>query len=551
MNATWTLLDLAGAVALLLWGVHMVQTGIQRAFGPDLRRLLSTALHNRIAAFGAGLGVTAVLQSSTATGLMVSGFAASGFVELVPALAVMLGANVGTTLIVQVLSFDVASISPALVLVGVIVFRRAHVARTRDLGRVAIGLGLMLLALRELLMLVTPYEDAPSLRLILGSIATEPVVDVLIAAALTWAAHSSVAVVLLVMSLAAKGAVPPHAAYALVLGANLGSAINPVLEGVSGDDPVARRLPIGNLLNRLIGCVLALALLDWLGPIMARWEPGPARAVADFHTGFNLVLALVFMPVLAPFAALLRRMLPARDNVDDPSRPRHLDEGGLEMPAVALASASREALRMADVLETMLTGASEALAGADRQRISGTRRLDDVIDALNTAIRHYLARLDVEALTEADHRRLTEILVFSTNLEAAADVVDRNIMGHVARRQKRGLPPPGDEREQARQLLERLSRNLRAASAVFMTQDTRAARQLVAEKDLFRDMEAAATTAHFARVRSGEETSEASSLSLDLLRDLGRVNAHFVAAGAYPVLESQGELLPSRLRLDP
>src|SRR5215470_12165707 len=133
-----TLIDLAGFVALLLWGVHMVQTGIQRAFGARLRGLLGRALRGRFRAFLAGLGVTAILQSSTATGLMVTGFAAGGLVDLVPALAVMLGANVGTTLIVQALSFNVAEVAPALILIGVILFRKGSIARTRDLGRVAI-----------------------------------------------------------------------------------------------------------------------------------------------------------------------------------------------------------------------------------------------------------------------------------------------------------------------------------------------------------------------------------------------------------------------------
>ena len=154
----------------------------------------------------------------------------------------------------------------------------------------------MLMALHSLVTLVTPYEDVPSLRLVLGAITTEPVLDVLVAAGLTWAAHSSVAVVLLVMSFAAKGAVPPDAAFALVLGANLGTAINPVLEGVSGDDPVARRLPIGNLLNRALGCVVALVLLNRIGPWLVQIEPDPVRAIADFHTGFNLILAALFLP---------------------------------------------------------------------------------------------------------------------------------------------------------------------------------------------------------------------------------------------------------------
>src|SRR6185369_13312623 len=169
-----TLIDLAGFVALLLWGVHMVQTGIQRAFGARLRGVLGTALRNRFQAFLAGIGVTAILQSSTATGLMVTGFAAGGLVDLVPALAVMLGANVGTTLIVQVLSFNVAEVAPALILIGVLMFRRAS-AGPRDFGRVLIGLGLLLMALRQFVGLLDPFEDAPSLRILLGAISTEPI----------------------------------------------------------------------------------------------------------------------------------------------------------------------------------------------------------------------------------------------------------------------------------------------------------------------------------------------------------------------------------------
>jgi phosphate:Na+ symporter len=544
----WTLLDLAGAVALLLWGLHMVQTGIQRGFGPDLRRWLGTALGNRLAAFTAGLGVTAILQSSTATGLMVAGFAAGGAVALVPALAVMLGANVGTTLIVQVLSFDVTEVTPALVLIGVILFRRGTAARTRDLGRVAIGLGLMLMALHSLVVLVTPYEDVPSLRLVLGAIATQPVLDVLVAAGLTWAAHSSVAVVLLVMSFAAKGAVPPEAAFALVLGANLGTAINPVLEGVSGDDPVARRLPLGNLLNRVLGCVVALALLHRIGPWMMRLDDDPARAVADFHTLFNLVLAAAFLPVLAPYAWVLRKLLPARVAADDPSRPRYLDHAALETPPIALAAAAREALRMADALEAMLARAADALASTDRRLIGEVRRLDDVLDRLNTAIKTYLTALDPDALSDADHRRLSQILMFATNLEAAGDVVDRDLMGYAAKLLKRGIPLRAEERAEARLLLDRLAATVRSAAAVFMTEDARAARRLAAEKEAFRDLEAAATRAHFAGLRGGKDKT--AGLDPDLLRELKRVNGHLVAAAAYPVLEGQGELLSSRLRLD-
>src|SRR4051794_5867513 len=181
MSLSFTLINLAGSIALLLWGTHMVQTGIQRAFGANLRAVLGSALRNRVSAFLAGIGVTALLQSSTATGLMSAGFAAGGMVELVPALAVMLVANVGTTIIVQALSFDVAALSPALILLGVMLFRRDSSTRAHDLGRVFIGLGLMLLALHQLLALMAAYEDAPNLRLLLKAVSATPLLDVCLA----------------------------------------------------------------------------------------------------------------------------------------------------------------------------------------------------------------------------------------------------------------------------------------------------------------------------------------------------------------------------------
>jgi phosphate:Na+ symporter len=462
----------------------------------------------------------------------------------------MLGANIGTTLIVQILSFDIGRAAPLLVLVGVILFRRSFASRTRDLGRVAIGLGLMLFALQQLLALLTPYEDVPSLRLLMGAIATQPMIDVIVAAALTWAAHSSVATVLLTMSLAAQGVVPPHAAFALVLGANLGSALNPLLEGTAGADPAAKRVPAGNLLNRLAGVALGLALLNWIGPWMVAIEPDAGRVVADFHTVFNLVTAAIFLPLLRPFARLLVWLLPARAVPADPSRPVYLSDAARETPAIALADATREALRMADVLEAMLRGALDAIDKGDRKRVATTKGLDDVLDRLNRAIKTYLTELDPDSLDDEDNRRLSEILAFITNLEHAGDIVEHNLMAIAAKRLKRGLAFSVEGQAEIRVMLERLIGNVRTAAAVFMIDDARAARSLLGEKEIFRDLESRATEAHFVRIRAGRvESVETSALHLDVLRDLKRINAH-VAAAAYAVLEKRGELLPSRLRQD-
>ena len=281
------MLDLMGGVALLLWGLHMVHSGIVRAFGANIRRLLGVALRNRFKAFLAGVGVTALLQSSTATALMVTSFAAEGMVSLVPALAMLLGANVGTALVVQALSFNISAAAPILLVVGVAAFRRSGRTIVRDLGRVAIGHGLMLLSLHILFETLAPAENAPAVRTVLASVTGDPLINLLLGALLSWASHSSVAVVLLVMSLGYSHFVTPAAALALILGANLGSAINPVLEGGSTKNLATRRVPIGNLLNRVVGCAIVLPFLDPIARNLVMLDPSPARMGADFHVALT------------------------------------------------------------------------------------------------------------------------------------------------------------------------------------------------------------------------------------------------------------------------
>jgi phosphate:Na+ symporter len=408
----------------------------------------------------------------------------------------------------------------------------------------------MLIALQHLLSMITPYEDVPSLRILLGAVTTDPLIDILLAAGLTWAAHSSVAVVLLIMSFAAQAVVPPHAAFALVLGANLGTALNPLLESGLGGDPAAKRLPIGNLINRIVGCALALALLNWIGPALVTVEPDAGRAVADFHTGFNIVLALLFFPLLKPFARLLVRLLPSRIDTADPSQPLYLNWAAHETPSIALAGAAREALRMVDVFEAMLRGALDSLNRGDRKRVTETARLDNILDRLDTAIKEYLTSIDTDALDDTDHRRLSEILAFSTNLEHAGDIVEKSLMPLAAKRIKRGVSFSEISRQEIREMMDRLIGNARAAAAVFMTEDPRAARQLLGEKEVFRELELRTTEEYFGRARTSRaESIEMSKLLLDIVRDLKRVNAH-LAAAAYPILEGRGELLPSRLKQD-
>jgi phosphate:Na+ symporter len=366
--------------------------------------------------------------------------------------------------------------------------------------------------------------------------------------ALAWAAHSSVAVVLLVMSLAYSNFITPVAALALILGANVGSAINPLIEGSRGDNPASRRLPLGNLLNRLIGCALVLPFLQPIATALERLEPNPSRMAADFHTAFNVALALLFMLPLNAVAALLTRWLPNRPQAADPAAPLYLDETALATPSVALACAARETLHIGDIVATMLRQTMSALMTDDRRLVGEISRMDDAVDKLDEAVKLYVTKLTRESLSERDGHRAMEIISFSINLEHVGDIIDKNLMEVAQKKIKRQLVFSKEGAQELEAFHQEVCDNLKLAVSVFMSGDLNSARQLVTEKATLRAAEFAAAENHLSRLREGRsESIESSSLHLDILRDLKRIHSH-ICSVAYPVLERAGELQPSRLK---
>jgi phosphate:Na+ symporter len=540
------LLDIMGGVALLLWGLHMVHSGILRAFGPDLRRLLGKALGNRLTALAAGIGLTALLQSSTATALITSSFAAEGLVGLVPALAIMLGANIGTTLIVQVLSFNIAAIAPVLFITGLVAFRIGPRSRIKDIGRVLIGLGLMLLSLHILLDTLAPAENAPGARVFMAAITDDPVLCIIIGAIVTWLVHSSVASVLLVMSLVYAHFVSPYAALALVLGANLGSAINPLFEGARRDNPASYRVPLGNLVNRLVGVLLVAPFLHPIVDLALTWQPDLAKLTAGFHIAFNLVTAAVFIGLLDVIARLLQKLLPDIAREAGPARPRYLDESALETPSLALADAARETLRMGDTVEVMLRKVMAALMTNDRTLVDQVSQMDNDVDSLDEAIKLYVTKLTRGSLDEREGQRAMEIVSFAINLEHIGDIIDKNLSELATKKIKRRLQFSTEGAAELSAFHKQTLESLRIAFGVFMSGDVNEARKLLVEKTTVRNAELAATERHLDRLREGRpESVETTSLHLDVLRDLRRIHSH-VCTVAYSVLDAAGQLAADR-----
>ncbi|MDU1666214.1 MAG: Na/Pi cotransporter family protein [Bradyrhizobium sp.] len=540
------LLDLMGGVALLLWGLHMVHSGILRAFGPDLRLLLSRALRNRFSALAAGLGLTALLQSSTATALITTSFAAEGLVGLIPALAIMLGANIGTTLIVQVLSFNVAAVAPVLFVLGLVAFRSGPRSRIKDLGRVSIGLGLMLLSLHILIDTLAPAEEAPAMRVFMQAITADVTLCIVFGAAVTWIVHSSVASVLLVMSLAYAHFITADAALALVLGANLGSAVNPVFEGAHRDNPASYRLPVGNLINRIAGVALVAPFLQPLATQLQLWQPDLSKLTAQFHMAFNLGTAIIFIGLLGGLEKLLVKLFPDRRAEIDPAKPRYLDETALETPSLALADAAREALRMGDMVETMLRNVMTAMMTNDRGLVDQVSRMDNAVDRLDEAIKLYITKLARGSLDEREGKRAMEIISLAINLEHIGDIIDKNLSELATKKIKRRFQFSTEGADELQAFHRQIMESLRIAFGIFMSGDAQQAHQLLDQKAETRNAELAATERHLERLREGRsETLETTSLHLDVLRDLRRIHSH-ICSVAYPVLDAAGEVASRR-----
>ena len=550
------LLNLLAAIALLVWGTHIVRTGILRVFGENLRQVLAESVKNRFLAAAAGLAVTVLVQSSTATCLIASSFVGRGLIATAPALAMMLGADVGSALMAVVLSFDLSWLSPLFIFTGVVVFVSRESTTAGRLGRVAIGLGLITLALQLIVHATAPMTQSPAVRALLAALPDEALLHVLVGAALTVTAYSSLAIVLLTATLAAQGILTPHVAFALVVGANLGSGLLAVL-ATSRAAVAGRRLPLGNLLFKACGALAMMPLLgrlpDLLQPalrsVLPDYAPTVQQTLVHFHLLFNLAVALCFIGFVRPVGRLVEQLLrepPAAPAIDD--RPRHLDPLALDTPSLAISCAAREALHQADLVETMLRGMLTVIKSDDLMLSAALRRMDDTVDELYSAIKYYLTKISREALSERESRRWTDIVSFTINLEQVADIIERvlqDVEDKKIRKQRRFSDAGMAE---VCHLHERLLANLRLGMSVFLDGHVRDAQKLLEEKARFRDLEHEYAGTHLARLRDNTpESMETSSLHIDLISDLKRINSH-ICSIAYPILESAGALADTRLK---
>jgi phosphate:Na+ symporter len=544
-----TLLNLLSALALLIWGTHLVRTGILRVYGAELRRILSTSIRRRSLAFLAGLGVTSLVQSSNATSVIVCSFVAQGLISLGPALAIMLGADVGTALMTGVLSFDLSWLSPLLIFCGVIAHLSHKQKPSGQLGRVAIGLGFIMLALQMIAAATRPMTEVAGIDVLFSSLTGDVVLDALIGAILAIATYSSLAAVLLAATLATSGVISLKVALCLAVGANLGSGVVALLSATR-QNAAGRRVAFGSLLFRLAGAAVILPCMDLLQHRIAALGVTPSAAVVGFHVVYSLVRCLVFLTATEPMARFCMRTIPDSEQDEKHVRPRYLDQSAVNTPTLALANAAREVLRIGEIIENMLDGLLVVVRDNDTTRAQEVRRLDDDVDKLYTEVKMYLAGVSCQVLDENEVRRWTDIITLTINLEQSGDIIERLATDVETKKiaPKRMFSEAG--MNEVMEMHARLVTSLQLGMSVFLNSDVKSAQRLLAEKESFRDLERAYAQTHLLRLAGKTMQSiETSSLHLDLISDMKRLHSLFCSP-AYSVLDKAGLLRKSRLSID-
>jgi len=544
MESTIVIINLFGAVALLLFGLAQVKDGVTRAFGTRLRTGLATGTQSGLRSFVSGFVATVALQSSTATALTVASFVERDLIRARMAQIVLLGANVGTAVTAWIVATGIEWLSPLLILVGLVVHRGGSTARKGG-GTALIGIGLMLLSLHLLSMATEPMRESPALSAFIRLLDGAWPVALALTALLAVVSSSSLAVVVLVLSLASTGTLSTELIIVLILGANLGGAIPPVLATFSGPAS-ARRITTGNLVVRAIGCLITLPLVAFAAELLETLPLNPAKLPVDAHLAFNIALALLAWPFSGLLSDLMKRLIPTAEDPD--TGPKFLDAQALSTPVVALANATREVLRVGDLIERMLVRVENAFRHNDLAPLAEIEAMEKRVDNLQQEVKIYLSKLGREGLEGENLRRSLAVMDYVINLEHTGDIIEKGLGEQVRKKISGSLKFSEDGYQELKNLFDLTIENLRIAQTIFVTGDFNLALRLMEMKVDVRKAEKLSAERHLERLRDGRlESLQTSSLHLDILRDLKRINAHIVSV-AHPILDDSGLLRESRLR---
>ena len=541
------LLSIAGAAALLIWAVRLVRTGVERGFATPMRVWLRHSAKNRILAAGTGMGAAILLQSATAVAVLISNFVAKGSLTTAVGLAILLGADVGSAIVTQLLMVRQPILIPLLILIGVVVFLRGEGSSTRQIGRILIGLALIFVSLDMIRSATEPMIANPGTQSVMGYLGRDLLTAFAIGAVFAWGVHSSVAAVLLFVTLAGQGILPAPAAGVMILGANLGGAFIAFILTLSA--PIAsRRMIMANLILRGGGAIFAMLLIAGAPDLIEYLGKTPTQQTINLHLIFNLALALLALPIVGPTISVLQRFMLKSTSTDHTLEALSaLDPTLIDKPQRGLDCAARELLGMGQRIERMLAAIEPLYDKWDQAAGLSISKEDAIIKKMHLEIKLYLARMGKKELEEDLSRRSMDLALIASSLDSASDAIARVMLELAKRLDAQDLQFSPKGREEISAFSDRVQSNVQLALNVMMNQNPAEARELVAAKEKVRKVEQKLQRSHISRLREGlSESIETSNIHQETLRALKQINTAFSMVG-YPILLKSGTLLKSRL----
>ncbi|WP_299949819.1 Na/Pi cotransporter family protein [uncultured Ruegeria sp.] len=542
------LISLAGATMLLLFAVRMVRTGIERSYGASFQRVM-TRQHSYPQASIVGLTMAIVLQSSAAVALLTSGFAASGMLSFPAGLAIVLGGDLGSALIIQLLSFRLDWLVPMLLAVGGYLVVKTEAKKARQLGRILLGVAFILISLRFLREAMDPIRDSAFLPAVAEYLARDYITAFLVGGALAFVMHSSVAAILMCVTLVQIGAIPFIAGMSLVFGANFGSAFIPVWL-TRGMPVMARRIPCANLVLRGSWALVSIFAANMALRTGLLGDPQGGQMLVNVHLVFNLSLLFLALPFCGCLQGLFEKLLPdqKKEQKSQHARPvSALDIEYVASPSQALPSLKRELLRMSDLIETMFRPSLELYRSGDKQQIRAVQVIDEDVNKCLSEIRAFVSAIPPDVYEKNEAKSARDLLEFAIRLETAGDVVAKRLTVLAGEMRAKGSSFSKEGWSELVQMHEGILGNMKLASNVLISDDLESARLLSLEKTEIKRVERDSRKRHLRRLQHGTAASfETSDIHLETLRAFREFNGH-IASIAYPVLYQNGQLLETRL----
>ncbi len=531
-------ISLFGGVLLLLYGIRLVSEGLQRAAGPLLKSVLGRLTRNPLSGLGIGTLITAILQSSSATTVMLVGFVNAGLLNLRQSMGIILGADIGTTVTIQLISFRVFDYAILLVGLGILGMLVLKNRVRKDLSQGVLGFGFIFLSIRIMAESMTPLKESPVFMLLLGALGDNPLTGIIISCIFTALFHSSAATIGIALAMAVEGIIPLKAAIAVILGANIGTCVSAVTASV-GTSAEAKRTAYAHIIFKVIGVALMLPFLDDFGRVVVSTSELLPRQVANAHTIFNTAIAFIFLPFISIAEKIITRIVPEEVSPEK-FGPKYIDPHLLSTPELALGQATREVIRMADIVEEMIKGAIKVYRDNNGELLEKIEDRDNDVDLLDREIKLYLVKILRGSLTEPLSKRQIDILEMINNLENIGDIIDKNLMRSAKKKIKYGWNFSNDGMEEIGSFHSKVVENFDLAISAFTGRDSELAMKVINRKNKIEEMCRELKQAHINRLHLGyKESIETSSIHLDVLTNLERINSH-ITQMAYPLLEEKG-----------